>query len=517
MKRRTFLRHASHAVAVPGLLGSLGFTMSGKNALASLLQHASDNDHVLVIIYLEGGNDGLNTVVPLDQLSQLNRVRSHVVLPENQLLPLRKSEVALHPSLTRFQTLHNEGRLGIVQSVGYPEQNCSHFRSTDIWMSGSDSNQLVNSGWTGRYLDNRFPGFPENYPNETVGDPLAVEIGYGASLVFQGPQAAMSMVISNPESFYDLVENVEKPAPNTLAGDKLKYIRLIARQSELYGEVVKQAAAKVTQQRNYPENNQLAQQLKIVSRLIAGGLQTPLYLVRLGGFDTHDSQVMESDHTQGEHAQLLTTLNDAVGVFMDDLELNGVDDRVVGMTFSEFGRRIVSNASLGTDHGSAAPMFVFGNKVVGDVIGSNPTIPLNATYEDNLPMQYDFRQIYASLLEQWLEASPGDSAQALLNSFETVPIIGDGILTSLEGEELLKVYPNPVVGRTQVEFISAGGLTEVDLIDLQGRRVQQIFSGHVSAGPQFVSWNPGQVNAGQYIVVVKGSERQASQKVIVAR
>ena len=141
MKRRTFLHRASHAVAVPGLLGTLGFSMPGKSALTSLLQMAADHNRVLVIIYLEGGNDGLNTVIPLDQLSRLNSVRRHVTLPEDKLLTLDNTEVALHPSLGGFKSLFNDGRLGIIQSVGYPEQNFSHFRSTDIWMSASDSNR----------------------------------------------------------------------------------------------------------------------------------------------------------------------------------------------------------------------------------------------------------------------------------------------------------------------------------------------------------------------------------------
>jgi uncharacterized protein (DUF1501 family) len=515
MKRRKFLHKASHAIAVPGLLGSLGFSLPGGNSLSSLLKLASDNDRVLVIVYLEGGNDGLNTVVPLDQLSPLSRVRQHVYIKEQHLLPLNNTEVALHPSLAGFRSLFNEGRLGIIQSVGYPEQNFSHFRSTDIWMSASDSKQLVTSGWTGRYLDSQFPGYPEAYPNEEFTDPLAIEIGYGASMVFQGPAAAMGMVVSNPDSFYDLVDNVEEPTPDTLAGEKLKYVRLIARQSELYGEVVKQAANKVSQQKSYPENNRLADQLKIVARLIAGGLQTPMYLVRIGGFDTHSNQVDENNHTQGNHANLLRNVDRAITSFINDLDFLGVGERVVGMTFSEFGRRIVSNASSGTDHGAAAPMFVFGNKVIGGILGDNPKIPRNATYEDNLPMQYDFRQVYASLLEQWLGSSTNNNEQLLQRSFETVPIIGESYLTSLEGEELLKVYPNPVQGPAQLEFITNGGAIEVELLDLQGKKVQKLYSGTPTVGFQRITWNPDRLTNGQYLVVLKGLEKQAVQKVIV--
>ena len=502
-------------LAVPGLLGGMGFSMPGGNALSSLLKIASDSNRVLVIVYLEGGNDGLNTVVPLDQLGPLSRARQHVFISEDRLLPLSNSEVGLHPSLAGFRSLFNEGRLGVIQSVGYPEQNFSHFRSTDIWMSASDSKQLINSGWTGRYLDSQFPGYPEAYPNENVTDPLAVEIGNGASLVFQGPAAAMGMVVSNPDSFYDLIENVEEPTPDTPAGDKLKYVRLIAKQSELYGEVVKQAATKVKQQKSYPERNRLAQQLKIVARLIAGGLNTPLYMVRIGGFDTHSNQVDEKNHTKGRHANLLSNLDQAVTSFMRDLEFLGVDDRVVGMTFSEFGRRIVSNASSGTDHGSSAPMFVFGNQVIGGVLGTNPRIPSKATYQDNLEMQYDFRQIYASILEQWLGSSVNNSAQVLMKTFETVPVIGESYLSKLDPQELLKVYPNPVTGPTQLEFITNGGPIEIELIDLQGRRLQQLFNGAPVAGFKRIAWSPGKLTNGQYLVVLRGLDQPVSQRVIV--
>ena len=503
-------------MAVPGLLGGMGFSMSGSGALSTFLKMATDTDRVLVLVYLEGGNDGLNTVVPVDQLAALSRARQHVFIQEERLLRLNNSGVALHPALSGFRSLYHEGRLGIIQSVGYPEQNFSHFRSTDIWMSASDAKQLVNSGWSGRYLNDQFPGYPEAYPNQDVTDPLAIEIGNGASLIFQGPASAMGMVVSNPDSFYDLIENLEEPTPDTPAGDKLRYVRLIAKQSELYGEVVKQAAAKVKQQRDYPDNR-LAQQLKIVARLIAGGLKTPLYMVRIGGFDTHSNQVDVKNHTKGRHANLLSNLDQSITSFMRDLEYLGIDDSVVGMTFSEFGRRIVSNASSGTDHGSAAPMFVFGNNVIGGVTGSNPHIPSKATYKDNLEMQYDFRQVYASVLEQWLGASVNDSGQVLMKNFETIPVIGESYLSNLKAQELLKVYPNPVTGPTQLEFSTNGQPIEVELIDLQGRRLQRLYKGTPVAGFKRITWDPGALTNGQYLVILRGLKQPASQRVIIMK
>ena len=200
-------------------------------------------------------------------------------------------------------------------------------------MSASDSNQQVNTGWSGRLLNNEYPAFPVNFPNDTMPDPLAIEMGSGSSLLFQGPSATMSMSISNETAFHNLINDVEEPAPNTPAGEQLKYIRLVARQSQEYGAVVKAAAEKVTQQASFPDTG-LATQLKIVSRLIAGGLQTPIYLVRLGGFDTHSNQVVASDHTTGGHADLLKELDDAVMAFMTDSRAAG--DRRQGDGFNLF-------------------------------------------------------------------------------------------------------------------------------------------------------------------------------------
>ena len=362
---------------------------------------ATETDRVLVMIFLNGGNDGLNTVIPLDQMGVLQSLRPHVVLPEASLLRLSgQDKLALHPSLQGMRSLYDEGRMKIIQNVGYPEQDYSHFRSTDIWMSASGSDELLVSGWAGRYLHNEFPNFPEEYPNTQMPDPLAVEIGYSGSLLFQGPAANMGMVIADPTAFYRLIENTEEEAPDTKAGEKLRYVRLVARQSQQYGEVVKAAAERVNTQANYPDDNPLAQQLKVVARLIAGGLKTRMYMVQLGGFDTHDAQVEDADHTTGEHADLLRQLDTAVSSFMNDLRYQGVSDRVMGMTFSEFGRRIVSNASLGTDHGASAPMFIFGDQVEPGVLGTNPQLDVQMSYVDNLPYEHDFRSVYSSIMEQ---------------------------------------------------------------------------------------------------------------------
>lgn len=479
MKRRSFIKHAAHSLAIPSFLGAMSNNSFGQT-LEKFLHLANESNRALVLIYLEGGNDGLNTVIPLAHLSQLNKVRPHVVLPDSSILPVKGADFGLHPSLMGFQSLYEEGRLQVLHSVGYPEQNFSHFRSTDIWMSGSDANELVTSGWTGRYLEATHPQYPEAYPNGENPDPLAVEIGYGSSMLFQGEKAGFSMIINNTNQFYQLLNNELDETPDTPAGEKLRYIRLIAQQSQKYGKVVRSAAQKVTQQKIYPDTR-LGNQLRIVSRLIAGGLKTPLYLVRMGGFDTHDNQVDGGDRTQGNHANLLKDLNDAVMAFMNDLEFLGSADRVMGMTFSEFGRRIVSNSSGGTDHGASAPLFIFGNMSYGGYKGKAPLITGSEEYRDNIPMQHDFRQVYSSLLTQWFGSDSSVNKSVMMGSFDEVPVVKNALITSISQEEPsnLKVYPNPIRDFASVKFDVFSGNIRIDIIDSQGRDVSKVYEGTV--------------------------------------
>jgi uncharacterized protein (DUF1501 family) len=314
----------------------------------------------------------------------------------------------LHPSMTGLQSLYNDGKLSIIQAVGYPSPSFSHFRATDIWMSGSASNVELESGWAGRYLNGEYPHFPEGFPNETMPDPLAIQIGSITSLTLQGPDLNMGMSISDPSAFYKFIDGVQDPVPDTPWGKELSYVRLVANQSQKYSDVVKNASAKVPVQGTYPTGNSLGDQLKIVARLIKGGLKTRVYMVSTGSFDNHSAQVTTTDTTTGTHATLLKRVSDGIKAFMDDIKGLGVEERVIGMTFSEFGRRIKSNLNFGTDHGAAAPLFVFGKNVKSGVLGTNPTIPTNTTVNDSVPMQYDFRSVYASILSDWFCVKAND-------------------------------------------------------------------------------------------------------------
>jgi uncharacterized protein (DUF1501 family) len=385
-------------------------------------------------------------------------------------------------------------------------------------MTASDSKQVLNSGWIGRFLDELYPGFPTGYPNATMPDPLAIQIGSVTSLTLQGPIQPMGVSISNPASFYSLVNNVQDPVPNTLAGNELSYIREMSRQTQKFGDVIKSANSKVTSQGVYPTGNSLADQLKIVARLIKGGLKTKIYMVNYGGFDTHSSQVTTGDTASGTHARLLGNVSNAIKAFMDDLRQLGVEDRVVGMTFSEFGRRILSNGSSGTDHGAAAPLFVFGAKVEGGISGNNPSIPAAATVGDNIPYQYDFRSVYASILSNWLCVDAGMLNTVMLKNFQNMPLTKVGTCSVLNpvgnADQLIVAYPNPFHTNVGIQFKTMGGHTLIQVLDGAGRLVKILVDRDFEQGTYRVDFDGENLPAGIYYVRLQNQVIQQVKSIV---
>ncbi|MFT3676697.1 MAG: DUF1501 domain-containing protein [Chitinophagaceae bacterium] len=529
MRRRDFLRNSLPAAALlPAVVD--GYSVKAFHANSPLLQALMnppvETDHVLVIIQLSGGNDGLNMVIPLADYSNYYNARSNVAIAENRILRLNGYEkTGLHPAMTGLQTLYNNEQLNIVQAVGYPTPNFSHFRATDIWMSGSASDEVINTGWTGRYLNTEYPNYPDGYPNATMPDPLAIQIGSITSLTLQGPSINMGMSITNPTSFYNLIDNIMDPAPDTPMGHELTYIRTIANQTNKFATRIVEAARAVPQQAAYPADNYLAAQLKIVARLIKGGLKTRIYMVGMGGFDNHSSQVEAADTSTGTHANLLKTLSDGIKAFMDDCSFLQIQDRVLGMTFSEFGRRIKSNSSMGTDHGAAAPLFLFGGQVIPGVTGNNPTIPGGASVQDNIPFQYDFRSIYASILEKWFCIPPATLQTILFRNFQSLPVINDKDCTGVNpenpnqnaGTELISNYPNPFTQSTTIRYTTRGGHTLVQIIDMLGRVLRTPVDREIALGTYTVSWDSGTLPTGVYYARLQNGPTQQVRAMLKVR
>jgi len=508
MKRRSFFKAAGLA-SIPATVDGMNLTsLSPVSMLGKLAAMATNTDHVLVIVELNGGNDGLNTVIPIDQYSNLSKARNNVLIPENKILSLTGySGTGLHPSLSGMRGLFNEGKLQIIQSVGYPNQNFSHFRSSDIWFTASDHNQYLNSGLAGRYLNMEYPGFPTGYPNTGMPDPLGIQVGSLLSVLFQGPSAQMGIAISDPDNVFNISAGISDPAPVGYPGMQLDYVKTVADQTSAYTKVVSNAAKKITAQATYP-NTGLAKQLKTVAKLIAGGLKTRIYMVSIGGFDTHSNQTDKADTTTGSHANLLKTLNDAIVAFQTDLKGLGIADRVLGMTVSEFGRRIKSNDSQGTDHGAAAPMFLFGNTVDGGkILGLNPNIPASVTVNDNLTVQHDFRSTYATVLRDWFCLSNADVKTVLGQDFNFLPIVKDSCSTSgthhlrPEPTFMLKCWPNPFTEQTQISYEADGTHTVIELLDYSGKVAATVEDRTPPIGKAHVNFSvPASLSAGQYIL-----------------
>ncbi len=528
MKRRDFIAKTLPAgVILPSLLSGFSLKAFGASGLLTALTGArEETDHVLVIIQLNGGNDGLNMVIPLDNYDNLVNARPNIILPKDKIIKLSGYNTGLHPIMTGISDLYQDGKVQVVQSVGYPNPNFSHFRATDIWQSASNSNQILNSGWVGRYLSEEYTNYPIGFPNTTMPDPLAIQIGSTVSPAFQGPAVNMGMAISDPINFYNLINGIQTPAPATNAGKELSYIRQVSQQTQKYGAVIKTAAGKVTKQGNYTANNPLAQQLKIVARLVAGGLKTRMYIVSIGGFDTHVGQVNANAKETGSHAVLLQRVSNGIKEFMDDLKTLGAAKRVVGMTYSEFGRRIKSNDGVGTDHGHGAPLIVFGDAVQAGVLGTNPVISANVTTSANVPMQYDFRSVYATLLEKWLCVDKAVLQNVLLNNFQQLPLIKSGtncMSTSLtaanqaSGTNLISNYPNPFSSSTRIKYVSKGGHVLIQVFNTMGKLVGTVVDGVKEEGVYEVVFENQYNPPGVYYARLQNGELQQVRTMLIVR
>ncbi len=532
MKRREFLRFAAPASTLPFLVGGFSLRAYGRSPfLEALVATATETNRVLVLVQLNGGNDGLNTVIPLDQYSALSNARANILIDSAKVLKL-SDITGLHPAMNGMQALYNDGKLVVLQGVSYPSPNFSHFRATDIWLTGADYNQTKASGWLGRYLDAEFPGFPTGYPSAAMPDPLAIQIGSVMSPGLQGSSVSMGMAIADPNASYILPGGSDTP-PSTPAGHELTFVRQVAEQTQVYSGAVRAASAKVTNKSTlYPTagQNSLADQLKIVARLVAGGLKTRVYVVNLGGFDTHSAQVDSAAHETGGHATLLGRVSAAIAAFQDDLAILGADDRVIGLTFSEFGRRIKSNASAGTDHGTSVPMFVFGKNVKGGIIGNNPVIPANATANDNLTMQFDFRQVYASIVRDWFGASQGElqsilatpmynASQPTLGIIAPSAVSGVRSAANLPNEFALEQnYPNPFNPSTVIRYdLPRGARVSLEVFNAAGQRVGVLVDAEQSAGTHEVRLEGAALSSGAYFYRLQAGDFVQTRKAVLVR
>lgn len=502
MKRRTFVKNLSlSSVAVPFIFKDLKFEAVSKK----LFDYSrSAEDRVLVIVRLNGGNDGLNTLIPLDQYDNLMLQRPNVILPESSIIPISPTN-GFHPAMTGMADMFANNNLAIIQNVGYPEQNRSHFRSMDIWSYGS-VDQATNTGWLGRNFDQQYPNFPEDYPNEDNPDPFAISMGYEVSATCQGLVDNFSHTVNDPFQSVN-VGNGFATNDGTYYGNHMEYLSVIIAQTNAYGQKVNLAANNgATLSTMYDDTNPLAVHLRYVAQMISGGLQTKVYIVNINGFDTHSAQVDSIDTTLGNHTNLLEKVSGAIAAFQDDIKLLGLEQRVAGMTFSEFGRQIASNASDGTDHGDAAPLFLFGSCLSGTIIGSNPVISDTIEDQAGIPMQIDFRDVYASILRDWFEVDEAQVQSLFEHSVTFYSLLGAcnlGIndLSKISFEAL--VFPNPCVNHASLKFISKDEWVKVEIYDLMGKKISTLLDSNLSPNKHEIQFETKDLPLGNYQIYIQ--------------
>lgn len=385
--RREFLRRSSAGI---GLLAFSRFAPSFLVQSTLAATPAPEKDRrVLVLVQLAGGNDGLNTLIPFDDPHYYS-LRPTLGIAKKDALPIG-DHTGLHPACTALQAMVKEGKLSIVQNVGYPNPNRSHFRSTDIWETGSDSDQVVSTGWIGRFLDNACSGAPETH------DPLAVHVSNEVPQAFlaEHPHTTFGLSANSGgrrNGNLSLLENlVNQPAAES--SDNSTFLKQTMMDALVTEKRVQAVLSDYKSTVTYP-GNPFAQSLRNVSALIAARVPTRVYFVSLTGFDTHANQATN-------HQNLLKTLSEGLASFQKDLEDHKLADQVVTMTFSEFGRRPMENQSRGTDHGTAAPLFVMGSRVKAGLLGTAPKLDLGRNQD--LTFTTDFRQVYSTVLNRWLD------------------------------------------------------------------------------------------------------------------
>lgn len=388
--RREFLSRSGKGI---GLLAFSQFAPSFLVQSTRAASPAPEKDRrILVLVQLAGGNDGLNTLVPFED-ADYYRLRPTIGLTKDKVLRVSDT-LGLHPSCGALHALLDEGKLAVVQNVGYPNPNRSHFRSTEIWETASNSEEFLGTGWVGRFLDNACAGLPADGH-----DPVGIHITSGLPQSFLGASDhstfGMQPNLGNRRENEENRKLLETMATSPTEGAEgaatfLKHTLMDALVTEKKVQrVLNDYKPGVT----YP-GTAFANSLRSVAALIAAALPTRVYFVSLSGFDTHGNQI-------SAQANLLTQLSEGLAAFQKDLEAHQLGSQVTTMTFSEFGRRPNENESRGTDHGTAAPLFVMGSRIKGGLHGSAPSLKLERNQD--LTFTTDFRQVYATMLDRWLE------------------------------------------------------------------------------------------------------------------
>lgn len=426
--RRVFLARGvtilAAAPTVPTFLEQTVFALANPLDTPAVQQPSGRDGKILVVVQLSGGNDGLNTVVPYADDAYHSARPSLRVAPERVLR--LNDYVGLHPNLAPLRDMLDQDRLTIVQGVGYPNPNRSHFRSMDIWHSARPDDEQPTSGWLGRYFDNTCDG-ADPHAGVSIGDtlPLSMKGQKITPLSFERPEnyryrgddAAAYETLNrgavptqDEEPLTRVIAAPRRKVSAVTQAEQVDFLTRTAMDAQLSSDTVRRMASAHRPRAQYP-GGEFGAGLRTIAAMIRGGLPTRVYYVALGGFDTHANQ-------SGRHDQLMTQFAQGMQAFWEDLREQKNDQRVLALSFSEFGRRVAQNASAGTDHGAAAPMFLMGPSVRSGVLGTHPSLTdLDA---GDLKFGTDFRSIYATVLQEWLDTP---SKPILGQQFKTLRLL----------------------------------------------------------------------------------------------
>lgn len=513
--RKSFL--ASLGIGALGsgmMLGGMPVNAMARSKFLNRLV-AANNNRALILIQLGGGNDGLNTVIPVTNDIYYQK-RPTIAITKQQSIQLN-NDIGIHPAMSAIESFWGDGKLAVINNVGYDDTNRSHARATDIWTTGSGSSQNSTSGWAGRYLVEDNPDFIVNPPEF----PLGVRIG-GSATLFQSEFGNLGVTFGGATQFQQFLEQGgfydDENVPVNEFGRSLSFARKIANSSFRYLESIQNAADSAKNFAEYP-NSGLARSLSVVARLIRGGLQTKVFLVSKGGFDTHNNQ----GGTQGGHANLLEDIAESVNAFYADLETDNLDQRALTMTFSEFGRTLDENSSNGTDHGSSAPVMAFGPINPG-IYGDHA----NLTDLDNQgdPVySTDYRSIYSSILKDWFQLEDLETETVLSGNFDKIDFV-DSLAVSNENTpdstpdsfRLEQNYPNPFNPATTIGFkLAKSGDVRLQVFDIRGQLVSTLVNKRLSSGQHKIVFDATALASGVYLYRLQTRDGMLSKKMTLIK
>lgn len=500
MNRRNFIRFVGSAASVASVYqsGLLRMHAAPHPYMGEFGQVVSeDPDRILIVLRLWGGNDGLNTIVPIDNHvyydARLKYSEYDISIKPEQTIPIEsRSGYGWHPSLGNLNTLYNEGKVAVIQGVGYPNMDLSHFRSTGIWLAGGDPGEILRTGWIGRHLEREIENSRTRELENPIGYPYALEFGPVVGNVLAGHKGVIGHSL-DPDILTTHAPEYLSEGLNELSFEREAIAAKMFTEGADYVDLVREARRTHPATHLNEKESSLARICSIISSCIRSGLGTPVYMVHTGMFDFHEEQI------QLQADELHTTF-DALYKLQRELEESGDAKRVCILVFSEFGRRVDTTYS-GTDHGTSAPVFVISSEVNGGFYGEHPSLS-NLDRNNNLPWHIDFRQIYWSLLREWLQTPEDELTPNILS--KPFPLLGlftspSPVSTITSTSNTVALWPQPASTNATVGPLNVPNNTRatVRICTMNGSTASET---HAVVSNGEIQLNVSQLSIGTYLV-----------------